>query len=297
MSRIAVVMGGTSHEAEISLRSGAAIAEALREAGCEVVEVKLKQDSIEMLPRDVEAVFIALHGGYGERGGIQADLDAIKMPYTGPGATASTLCMDKEATKQILRKAGIPVAEGCLVTMDAIHQCCPIALPVVVKPPRDGSSVGLSKVERPEDWAEAVRLACAQDEHGEALVETYIPGKEWGVSVINGQALPVIEIQTPNNWYDFQAKYTTRGSHHLFPESSPLTELVQALAVQAVEATGCRGAVRVDFRVTPEGKPFVLEINTVPGCTATSLLPEAARFAGISFSELCKDLIAQARYD
>ncbi len=297
MKRVAVVMGGTSHEAEISLRSGAAVSEALREAGCEVVEVRLTRDTIEDVPRDVEAVFIALHGGYGERGGIQADLNAIGMPYTGPGAAASALCMDKEATKVVLRGAGVPVPEGCMVTVEAANGACPVALPAVVKPPRDGSSVGLSKVERAEDWAEAVRLACAQDERGEALVERYIPGREWGVSVVNGKALPVIEIRTPNDWYDFHAKYAAGGSQHAFPEPSALTERVQALAVQAVEATGCRGAVRVDFRVTAEGEPFVLEINTVPGCTETSLLPEAARFAGIPFSALCLDLVTQARCD
>ncbi len=295
--RIAVVMGGTSNEAEVSLRSGAAVSEALRAAGCDVVEVRLTQDTVAEVPRDVEAVFIALHGGYGEGGGIQEDLNALALPYTGPGVQASRLCMDKEATKAVLREAGIPVPEGCLVTVDAIETGCPVALPAVVKPPRDGSSVGLSKVEEASQWAEAVRLACAQDAQGQALVEQYIPGREWGVGVIHGEALPVIEIQTPNDWYDFQAKYAAGGSRHCFPPSSELTERVQGLAVAAYRATGCRGAVRVDFRVTPEGEPYILEINTAPGCTATSLLPEAAREAGIDFPQLCAGLVQHARCD
>ncbi len=295
--RIAVVMGGTSHEAEVSLRSGAAVSEALRTAGCDVVEVRLTKDTIDELPRDVDAVFIALHGGYGEGGGIQADLNAISMPYTGPGAKTSRLCMDKEATKEVLRAAGIPVPPGGLVRVEDIAQGCPVALPAVVKPPRDGSSVGLSKVECAEQWAEAVRLACAQDVDGQALVEAYIPGKEWGVGVINGEALPVIEIQTPNDWYDFHAKYADGGSKHVFPEPSALTEEVQRIAVAAYEATGCRGAVRVDFRVTPQGEPYILEINTAPGCTATSLLPEAAGAAGIAFPQLCERLVAHAQCD
>ncbi len=297
IKRVAVIMGGTSHEAEISLRSGHAVAEALKTAGYDVVEVALSEDSIESVPRDVEAVFIALHGGYGECGGVQADLNAAQLPYTGPGVKASALCMDKEATKAVLRQAGVPVAEGLIVTVETMGETCPLPLPVVVKPPRDGSSVGLSKVTSPSEWTEAVRLACAQDAQGEALVEAYIPGREWGVSVVNGQALPVIEIQTPNDWYDFHAKYAAGGSRHVFPEASALTAEVQHLAVEAVRATGCRGAVRVDFRVTAEGKPYVLEINTVPGCTATSLLPEAAAFAGIDFPALCKALIEQARCD
>ncbi len=297
VKRIAVVMGGTSHEAEVSLRSGAAVSEALRAAGCEVVEVRLTDDTLAGLPRDVDAVFIALHGGYGEGGGVQADLNALSIPYTGPGEKASRLCMDKEATKAVLRQAGIPVPEGALVRVEDIEKGCPVALPAVVKPPRDGSSVGLSKVEHKHQWADAVKLACAQDAVGEALVERYIPGREWGVGVIHGEALPVIEIQTPNDWYDFHAKYVAGGSKHCFPEPSELTEQVQRLAEDVYVATGCRGAIRVDFRVTPEGKPYVLEVNTIPGCTATSLLPEAARQAGIEFPQLCERLVAHARCD
>lgn len=297
MKRVAVVMGGTSHEAEISLLSGAAVANALREAGYAVTEARLTKDSVDEVPREVDAVFIALHGGYGEGGGIQRDLDALGIPYTGPGARTSALCMDKIATKAVLKEAGIPTPQGLVLTADAAAQPCPLPLPAVVKPPRDGSSVGLSKVVAAHQWAEAVRLACAQDAQGEALAEVYIPGREWAVGVVHGEALPVLEIQAPGGWYDFHAKYAAGVSRHVFPEPNELTDQVQRLAEDAYTATGCRGAVRVDFRVTAEGRPYVLELNTVPGCTATSLLPEAAARAGIPFPQLCAELIEHARHD
>lgn len=295
--RIAVVMGGTTSEAEISLRSGSAIAGALRTAGYAVEEVRLTHDAIDEVPRDVDAVYIALHGGYGEGGGIQADLNALHMPYTGPGAATSRLCMDKIATKQVLADAGIAVPEGRVLTVADAEKPCPLSFPCVVKPPRDGSSVGLSKVTEPAQWAEAVRLACQQDAQGEALAEVYIPGLEWAVGVVNGKALPVLEIQAPNGWYDFHAKYAAGVSRHIFPEESALTEKVQRIAEAAYRATGCRGAIRVDFRVTPEGEAYILELNTSPGCTETSLLPEAAGRAGMAFPALCASIIEHAQCD
>ena len=294
--RIAVVMGGTSHEASISLLSGAAVAKALRQAGREAVEVRLTRDAVDEVPRDVDAVFIALHGGYGEGGGIQADLDALHLPYTGPGAAASRLCMDKPAAKAAFRRGGVPTPEGAVVSAEAAAFRPPFDLPVVVKPPRDGSSVGLSKVTEPGQWAEAVRLAAAQDARGEALVERYVPGRELAVGVLMGKALPVLEIVAPGGWYDWQAKYAEGGSRHIFPEEDALTREAQRLAERAYVATGCRGAVRVDFRLSPEGELFVLEVNTAPGCTARSLLPEAAARAGLPFPELCARLAEAAAY-
>lgn len=295
--RIAVVMGGISHEAEISLRSGEAVVNALNEAGYDVAPVRLTQESLAEMPDDVEAVFIALHGGYGENGGIQRDLDARKIPYTGPGAWTSELCMNKVATKEVLEAAGIKTPPGMTVKEADAEQPCTLPLPVVVKPPCDGSSVGLSKVTEATQWTEAVRLACAQDAAREALVEEYIPGREWAVGVVNGVALPVIEIIAPNGWYDFHAKYAAGGSRHVYPEPSELTQRVQEIAVQAAAATKCRGAVRIDFRVTDAGEAYVLEINTTPGCTATSLLPEAAAKAGMEFPVFCAQLIERAAFD
>ncbi|HIV09064.1 MAG TPA: D-alanine--D-alanine ligase [Candidatus Spyradenecus faecavium] len=294
--RIAVAMGGTSHEAEVSLRSGAAVAAALREAGYDVVEARLTRDAIDEVPRDVDAVFIALHGGYGEGGGIQADLDAAGLPYTGPGAAASRLCMDKPATKAVLRKAGVPTPEGAVVTAAAAAFPPPFPLPVVVKPPRDGSSVGLSKVTEAGQWPEAVRLAAAQDAQGEALVERFVPGRELAVGVVGDEALPVLEIVAPNGWYDYHAKYAPGVSRHVYPPEDATTREAQRLAVLAARATGCRGAVRVDFRLSPEGALYTLEVNTAPGCTETSLLPDAAARAGIPFPALCARLIEAARH-
>jgi D-alanine-D-alanine ligase len=295
MKKVAVVMGGTSHEAEISLRSGAAVLEALTAAGYQARPVVLTDDNIDGLGDDVDAVYIALHGGYGEGGGIQADLDARGIPYTGPGAKASALCMDKEATKAVLAAAGLPVPPGCVVTVEACDQPCPFALPVVVKPPRDGSSVGLSKVTAPSQWAEAVRLACAQDPSGEAMCEAYIDGRELAVGVVHGKALPVLEIIAPDGWYDYRAKYTPGLSQHVYPTHDATMERLQRLAEQACAATGCRGAVRVDFRLTAAGEPYILEINTAPGCTATSLLPDAAARAGIPFPAFCASMIERAQ--
>lgn len=294
--RIAVAMGGTSHEAEVSLRSGAAVAAALREAGYDVVEARLTRDAIDEVPRDVDAVFIALHGGYGEGGGIQTDLDAAGLPYTGPGAAASRLCMDKPATKAVLRKAGVPTPEGAVVTAAAAAFPPPFPLPVVVKPPRDGSSVGLSKVTEAGQWPEAVRLAAAQDAQGEALVERFVPGRELAVGVVGDEALPVLEIVAPNGWYDYHAKYVPGVSRHVYPPEDATTREAQRLAVLAARATGCRGAVRVDFRLSPEGALYTLEVNTAPGCTETSLLPDAAARAGIPFPALCARLIEAARH-
>ncbi len=295
MRRVAVAMGGVSHEREISLRSGAAVSEALRQAGYEVAEARLTREAIDEIPRDVEAVFIALHGGYGENGGVQADLDAAGVPYTGPGAAASRLCMDKPAAKRVLAAAGVPVPEGAVVTVGVT--ACPFALPAVVKPPRDGSSVGLTKVSEPGQWAEAVRAACAQDARGEALAERYVPGRELAVAVVNGVALPVIEIVAPGGWYDWHAKYAPGGSRHVFPEEDAATCEARRLAERAYAATGCRGAVRVDFRLAPDGGLYALEVNTAPGCTGTSLLPEAAKRAGIDFPTLCARLVEAARHD
>ncbi len=298
MKRVAVVMGGTSNEREVSLKSGAAVVEGLTEAGFDVVPVVLERDSVDALPAGVEAVFLALHGGYGENGGVQADLDRLGVPYTGPGAAASRITIDKIATKRVLEAAGVPTAPFEVLPRGADATALP--LPVVVKPPRDGSSVGISKVSEPGQWAAALETARAVDPQGEVLVEAYIPGREWTVGVVGGEALPVVEIQAPGGWYGFAEKYTRGVTRYVFPEASedaPLTAQCQVLALLAFQAVGCRGVSRIDFRVTPEGRPYVLEINTIPGFTATSLLPKAAAKKGLSFSALCAKLLEHAACD
>jgi D-alanine-D-alanine ligase len=295
MKRIAVVMGGTSSERAVSLRSGGAVVKGLCEAGFDAVPAVLEEDRLERLPEGTEAVFIALHGGGGENGGVQAALDRLGVPYTGPGAAASRLAMDKIATKRVLERAGVPTPPYEVLGRSA--EATGLALPVVVKPPRDGSSVGVSKVAEPSQWAGALALARAADPEGEVLVEAYIPGREWTVGVVGGEALPVVEIRTPAGWYGFEEKYTPGVTAYTFPESeqdAPLAATCRVLALVAFEAAGCRGMSRVDFRVAPDGSPYVLEINTVPGFTETSLLPKAAAKAGLTFSGLCAKILADA---
>jgi len=298
MKKVAVLMGGTSNEREVSLKSGAAVEKALRESGYEVQAFVLDSDSVDSLPEGLDAVFIALHGGYGENGGVQADLDKMGLPYTGPGAAASQLAMDKVRTKQILESADVPTAP--YESLKAGETLQVLELPVVVKPPREGSSVGISKVTEPENLAAAVVAACAADDRGDALVEAYIPGREWTVGVLGGEALPVVEIFAPGGWYGFEEKYTKGVTGFGIPdavEDQPLIAKAQCYALLAYEALGCRGVSRVDFRLSPEGELYVLEVNTVPGMTSTSLLPQAAAKAGINFNELCSKLIELAAHD
>ncbi len=295
MKRVAVIMGGTSSEREISLKSGAAVVKGLTEAGFDVVPMVLNADRIEHLPEGVETVFLALHGGYGENGGVQADLDRLGVPYTGPGVAASRIAIDKIASKRLFEAADVLTApyEVLPVGVDTLT----LSLPVVVKPPRDGSSMGISKVTDAASLPAAISAARALDPFGEVLVEQYIPGREWTVSVLDQQALPIVEIQAPGGWYGFKEKYTQGCTQYIFPDEvidAPLMAQCQILALLAFKAIGCRGVSRVDFRVTPEGRAYVLEINTIPGFTATSLLPKAAARAGIDFSTLCAKLIALA---
>jgi len=293
---VAVVMGGTSTERDVSLRSGKAVSQGLADAGYAVTPVVLDADAVDGIPEAVDAVFIALHGGYGENGGIQADLDARGLPYTGSGAAASSLAMDKAATKRVLAAAGIPTAAYELLPPGVVGTS--LALPVVVKPPCDGSSVGVGLVRRRGEWEAALEEARRVDPQGRALVETYIPGREWTVGILIDEALPVVEIRAPGGWYGFDAKYTAGKTQYVFPDGPDdraLADRCRRLALESFRAAGCRGMGRVDFRVTPAGEPFVLEINTVPGFTATSLLPKAASRRGIAFPDLCAAILEAAR--
>lgn len=289
--KIAVLKGGISSEREVSLRSGAAVARGLRALGCEVFEVDVTERRLN-LPAGTEAVFIALHGTYGEDGGVQQELETMGLPYTGSGPESCRIAFDKGLTRAACARRGIPIPEG-MVFRDLPAQS-PLPLPVVVKPTREGSSVGFTQVNSPADWTSAARTALAC--HGEALVERYVPGREMTVGIVAGQSLPVVEIRAPGGCYDYTAKYTTGRTEYLCP--APIeVELQTALAVRALEtfeAVGARGFGRIDFRVDPEGRPFVLELNSIPGFTETSLLPKAAAAAGIPFPELCGRILACA---
>ena len=293
--KICVLMGGTSNERDVSLVSGKNVVDALVSLNkYDVIPVVLDRDSVEDVP-DCDACFLALHGGWGESGGVQAALDKRKIPYTGPGAKASQIAMDKVKTKMVLEMKGVPTAKWTLASPGT--EASPLPLPVVVKPPCDGSSVGISKVQAADEWKPALDAAlAAQGGKGEVMVETFIDGREMTVAVIDGAPLPVIEICAKGGWYGYDEKYNSDETRYPFPDD-PFLPLVQQIAVDAYRACGCRGVTRVDFRIDAKNRPFVLELNTLPGMTGHSLVPKAAQQAGLSFPELCDRMIAAAKCD
>ena len=293
--KIAVLMGGVSNEREISLDSGENVAKALESLGkYDVTRIVLDSEALPAMD-GIDAAFLALHGGWGENGGVQAALDAIAMPYTGPGAKASRIAMDKIETKRVLDSAGVPTAPWAIVS-DPAAPSSPIPLPAVVKPPKDGSSVGITCVHTEAQWPAALKLAIETD-GSEALVEKYLPGRELTVGILPGpRALPVEEIVTPNNWYGYEEKYLSDATRYVFPDDPFLPEL-QEIALAAYRACGCRGVTRVDFRIDADGKPYVLELNTLPGMTAHSLVPKACAKIGLSFAEMCEEMLKAATHD
>ena len=299
-------MGGRSSEREVSLQSGRNVAEALASLGkYEVVPVDVTDDTLAALPRDVDAAYIALHGGWGENGGVQAALDALKIPYTGPGVQASQIAMDKVKTKMVLEMKNVPTAKWSLASPDTEKP--PLPLPVVVKPPCDGSSVGISKVSTESDWPKARDLAFSAitsssqvlkiSEPPTVLVEEFIPGREFTVAVVDGKAWPVIEIVAKDGWYGYEEKYTSNETRYPFLEDGELSSKMQKIAVDAYQAVGCRGVTRVDFRVSPLGRCYVLELNTSPGFTSHSLVPKAGIKTGLTFAGVCDRILQSADYD
>lgn len=297
MKKIAVLMGGTSNEREISLESGTNVAQALKSLGkYEVIPVILDSDDLSALPDGIDAVYIALHGGWGENGQLQAELNRLKIPYTGPGAMSSRIAMDKIKTKMVLEMKGVPTAPWSLASQGTPSS--PLPLPVVVKPPSDGSSVGISKVTSQDQWAGALETAlAAQGGKGEVLVEEFVPGREMTVGVIDGVALPAIEIVAKNGWYGFDEKYKSSETRYPFLEDAALQDRLQRLAVEAYNAIGCRSVTRVDFRVSPVGRIYVLELNTSPGFTSHSLVPKAGMKTGLDFPGVCDKILSTANYD
>lgn len=281
--KVAVLKGGISSEREISLKSGGAIAQGLRDGGYEVEEIDV--DSKELtLPDRIEAVFVALHGLFGEDGEVQQILMDQGVPFTGSGVDSSRISFDKVLTRACLEEAGVPVPAGEIITRSDERT---LSVPLVVKPSREGSSVGVHIVTDEQQWETA--YADAAGHAGEVLVETFIPGRELTVGVVDGEVLPVVEIKPNAEWYDFDAKYVTGDTEYICPAQidDDLKNTLQQIALKTFECLGAEGFGRVDFRVTPEGKAYVLELNAIPGFTATSLLPKAAAADGIGFSELC----------
>jgi D-alanine-D-alanine ligase len=305
-SRIGVLMGGQSSEREVSLRTGAAVHGALCRRGYDAVTIDVGPTlSRDLQDQKIAVAFLALHGPGGEDGSIQGFLETVGIPYTGSGVQASAVGMHKVTTKTVLAAHGIPVPAGLVVRrgQPMSHaqalRTAKLRWPVVVKPASEGSTIGITIVRKPAEWDQAVALAHQYDR--DALIEAYIPGHEVTVSLLGRKddaplALPAVEIVAPNGFYDFSAKYEKGKTRYLCPAplSSAVRKQIRHLALQTYEVLGCAGAARVDFRITPRGRPYVLEINTVPGMTETSLLPMAAAQAGIDYEELTERILESA---
>ena len=289
-------MGGRSTEREVSLKTGAAVFAALRRLGEEAVAIDVDAAVTERLIHErIGLAFIALHGRYGEDGAIQGLLEVLGIPYTGSGILASALGMDKMVSRRLFQAANLPVPRYMLATRDEPIGPLPFAYPVVVKPNSEGSSVGVSIVAQPQALPAALDLAFGFDR--QVLVEGFIPGKEVQVGILRDRALGAIEIRSKTAFYDYTAKYTPGMSEHIFP--APLAPPVYArtleVGLRAFRVLGCAGYGRVDCLVDEGGTPYVLEVNTLPGMTETSLLPEIARGAGISFDELIREIVSAVR--
>jgi D-alanine-D-alanine ligase len=326
--RITVLLGGTSAERDVSLASGLRIAAALRERGHTVTAIDtahgplLEAEEQAMLaggvmktvPPDVQAlvrleralpaslaklpeadvIFLALHGGRGEDGTIQALLDLAGIPYTGSGHLASALAMDKDLAKQLFRQASVQTPEWRMAPVDTSDVMMALGYPCIVKPSKQGSTVGLSLVRSSEDLPAAIALAAQFDD--EVMVEQFIAGRELTVAILGDEALPVGEIIPKHELYDYECKYTPGMAREVFPaDLTPAqARTVQDLALRAFQALKLRGCARIDFRMDAEGIFWCLEANTLPGMTQLSLVPQAAAAAGISFPELCERIVAQA---
>jgi D-alanine-D-alanine ligase len=297
--KVAVLYGGRSTEREVSLRSGAACAKGLLEKGYEVTLVDVDQDvAAKLRELRVDVAFIGLHGRWGEDGCIQGLLESMGIPYTGSGVTASAMGMDKTVSKAMFTALGLDVIEYRAFPPEKAEAIrvpdLPFGLPCVVKPAGEGSSVGVHIVREPSKLREACQDAARYK--GDVIVERYVKGAEVNVAVLDGKALGAIEIVPANEFYDYAAKYTAGTTKYYYPARIPEdhTRRVMAAAERAHTGLGCSGVTRIDFIVTHDGTPFILEVNTLPGMTATSLVPKIAAGLGISFPDLCERILEEA---
>lgn len=295
--KIAVLLGGLSAEREVSLRTGRAVLNALEGAGYQVVGIDADRSLPARLAQEqVEVAFIALHGRYGEDGTVQGLLEMLGIPYTGSGVQASSVAMDKVITKKILIHHGIATPDFEVLrrgeNLDALVTKS-INYPLVVKPAREGSTIGITIARDEAALRTGIAEAFELDDH--LLVEEFIQGAEVTVSVLDGQALPIIQVVPRSGFYDYQSKYTPGQTEYLLPAplEAGLYQRIQRAAVAACDALGCSGAARVDFMVSHQAF-YCLEVNTIPGMTETSLLPKAAGYAGISFAELAQRILEGA---
>ncbi len=307
MCKVAVLAGGWSDEREISLSSGKEVANALREAGFSKVELLdiASSDFVDALAHGgFDVAFVALHGKYGEDGCIQGMLEVLHIPYTFSDVLSSSMAMEKDVTKAVYRRVGIPTPKAAIVergempTAEQLEDITrKLGLPLFVKPAQNGSSFGITRVTQPHELLGAIEVAAQTKDR--VLVESAAQGTEITVPVIgneNPEALPIIEIITGAEFYDLKVKYEPAELHHRIPAQIPEESyrLAQEYAVRAHRALGCKGCSRSDFIVDKDGTPVILETNTIPGMTAASLLPDSARHAGIEFPVLCKRFIELA---
>ncbi|NOY45377.1 MAG: D-alanine--D-alanine ligase [Deltaproteobacteria bacterium] len=295
MTRVAVLLGGRSNEREVSLRTGRAVAEALRRKGHDVTEVDAVGDWVgRLLSLRPEAVFVALHGRWGEDGTVQGLLEMLDIPYTGSGVLASALAMDKVASKRVFEACGIPTPPWQVLPPGQGAEAVEVLTPLVAKPPRGGSTLGVGVARTPGEVPAALDVARGCEDT--VLIEGFIEGRELTVGILDDLDLPVVEIVPDSGFYDYEAKYTAGRTRYLCP--APLAEVEASRSVEVARAAyavlGCSGAARVDLRLDPQGNPWVLEVNTIPGMTPTSLLPKAAAAAGIGFDDLVERMLSGA---
>jgi D-alanine-D-alanine ligase len=287
--KVAVLMGGHSAEREISLKSGTAVLQALLRRGVDAHGIDMGEKGLErLLAEKFDRVFVALHGRGGEDGVIQGALEALHLPYTGSKVLGSALAMDKVRSKQLWRGIGLPTADFAVVNedMEPVQVAAVLGLPLAVKPAREGSSLGIIKVESAEALRAAYQEAAAFDTV--VFAERWIAGAEYTASILAERAFPLIRVEAHQDFYDFEAKYNTNSTRYLCPCGLPETQehALQALAWKAFHALGACGWGRVDLRCDEHGTPYLLEVNTVPGMTNHSLVPMAADAAGIEFDDL-----------
>jgi D-alanine-D-alanine ligase len=295
--RIGILMGGESAEREISLKSGKAIYDTLRRLGYDVVSIDVGPDLFDLLKRErVEIAFIALHGGYGENGAVQGMLEVLGIPYTGSGVLASALAMDKEASKKMFLCNKIPVPPFVVLqhSEKEIESLIRFPLPWVIKPATEGSSIGVSIVRDEGQIRPAIEKAFSLSNR--VIIEKYIEGKEVHIGVLKGRVLGGVEVRPSLEFYNYEAKYTAGLTEYILPPeiNGKVYEKAKETALNAHVALGCGGATRVDLKIDREGNPYVLEVNTIPGMTETSLLPKIAGHAGMDFPALIEEILRGA---
>ncbi len=305
---IAVLMGGISPERKISLQSGKAVANALEKTDSHVIKIVVNDDLVSELDNyKIDVAFVALHGHFGEDGGIQEVLESKDIPYTGSGVSASRLTMDKVKSKEIFIKNNIPTPDYFAVSTtqsmsEIVKSVKKLKLPVVTKPVSNGSSIGISIIREYDELPDGIKHTGSQST--EALIEKYIGGRELTVSILDDKALPVIEIKTSTGFYDYDAKYNSKNTQYIILESAEessectlshaVYDRVQELAIRAHNSLGCCTFSRVDMILGNDGEIYILEVNTIPGFTERSLLPKAAAAANTSFTELCSIIVGAA---